>query len=49
MLFNLFGSKEEDKEPYIFKDSVYMGVRSKNECLRPIGKRATGYIVHRMV
>ncbi len=33
MLFNLFGSKEKEKETRIFKDSVYMGSEAKmNAC-----------------
>jgi len=33
MLFNLFGSKEEDKEPRTFKDKVYIGSEAKiNAC-----------------
>lgn len=33
MLFNLFGSKEEDKEPRVFKDKVYIGSEAKmNAC-----------------
>lgn len=33
MLFNLFGSKEEGKEPRIFKDKVYIGSEAKmNAC-----------------
>ncbi len=33
MLFNLFGSKEEDKEPRIFRDRMYMGSEAKmNAC-----------------
>lgn len=33
MLFNLFGSKEEDKQPVIFKDRVYMESEAKmNAC-----------------
>jgi hypothetical protein len=34
MLFNLFGSKEEDKEPRVFKDKVYIGSAAKmNACV----------------
>ena len=33
MLFNLFGSKEEDKDPSVFKDKVYIGSEAKmNAC-----------------
>jgi len=35
MLFNLFGSKEEDNEPRLFKDRVYMGSEAKmNACVQ---------------